>query len=100
MVEKLVGHPYKDANGNWNFQIDDTPENMKALSIAIEMLTMGDSPSAHIDLDAQKALLAPTSYLGPPTTRPLLVGTATPSAETRAEIIRQMARLARGMTNG
>lgn len=97
LVEKLIGHPVQEDDGNWNFHLDDTEENKKALQVAIEMLEHGESPSARIDLDAQKALLAPTGYLGPPTTRPRLVGTIQASATTRAEIITQMAKLARGM---
>lgn len=71
---------------------------MKAFDVALEMLTIGESPSAHIDLEAQKALLAPSGYLGPPATRPRLVKHASASPETRTEMIKQMARLARGMS--
>jgi hypothetical protein len=100
LVEKLIGHPFEEGKGSgrWNFQVDDTDVNMKAFQVAIEMLTIGESPSAHIDLEAQKALLGPSGYLGPPATRPRLVKYASASAETRTEMIKQMARLARGMS--
>ena len=70
---------------------------MKSLQIAIEMLEHGESPSARIDLDAKKALLSPSGYLGPPTTRARLTVEPQVSTETRDEIIRQMTKLARGM---
>lgn len=97
LAERLIGHPVAETGGRWNFRLDDTPENMKALGIAIEMLEHGETPSARIDLEAQKALLAPSGYLSPASTRPRWAETIEPSAETRAEIIRQMGNLARGM---
>jgi len=97
LVEKLIGHPVDEGNGRWNFEVDDTSENMKALQIASEMLKYGESPSTHISLEAQKALLSPSGYLGPPSARPRLAKLFQPSSDTRAEIIRQMANLARGM---
>lgn len=96
LVEKLIGHPIDVGGGRWNFEIDDTVENMKALQVAIEMVEYGESPATRIDLAAQQELLTPTGYLSPGSTRPIIAKTITPSTETRAEIIRQMARLARG----
>lgn len=96
LVEKMVGEPFKEFNGHWNFQVHDNEENMKALDIAAEMLVHGESPSAHIDLEAQKALFSTTGYLSPPATRPHLSQSIRASTETRGEIIRQLANLARG----
>jgi hypothetical protein len=50
LVEKFIGHPVDEGNGRWNFELDDTPENMKAMQVAIEMLEYGESPASHIDL--------------------------------------------------
>jgi hypothetical protein len=99
LVEKLIGHPVDEGGGYWNFQVDDTPENLKALDVAIDMVEHGESPAAHIDLDAQKALFSSASYLGPTSTRPKMANDPVVSTETRAEIIRQMAKLARGMAS-
>ncbi len=99
LVEKLIGHPVHEGGGYWNFQVDDTPENLKALDVAIDMVEHGESPATHIDLDAQKALLSSASYLGPNSTRPKMATDPVVSSETRAEIIRQMAKLARGMAS-
>lgn len=99
LVEKLIGHPIDDGGGRWNFEVDDTAENMKALDIAIEMLEQGESPAARIDLEAQRALLTPTGYLGPSATRPRILRDPEISSDTRAEIIREMAKLARGMSS-
>ena len=98
LVEKLIGEPVDEGGGRWNFQVFDNPENIKALDIAAEGLETGESPSAHIDLNAQKTLMSATGYLGPSTTRPQLVTQVQASSETRTEIIRQMANLARGST--
>ena len=97
LVEKMIGRPFRDKGGFWNFAVDDTPENMKAFDIAIEMVSGGDSPSARIDLEAQKALLTPTSYHSPISTRAKLAHTVEVSPESRADIIRQMANLVRGI---
>ena len=69
LVEKLIGHPVDEGHGFWNFEIDDTDENIKALDVAIEMLQHGESPSAKIDLDAKKALFSSSGYEGPIATR-------------------------------
>jgi hypothetical protein len=97
LIEKLIGHPVDEGGGYWNFQVDDTPENVKAFDVAIDMVEHGESPAAHIDIEAQKALLGSEGYLGPVSTRPKLAADAVVSTETREEIIRQMAKLARGM---
>jgi hypothetical protein len=97
LAEKLIGHPFEESTNRWNFRIDDTDENMKALNIAIEMLEYGTSSSVSIDLDAQKALLSPSQYQGPASTRPRMTSDPVVSEETRADIIRELTKLTRGM---
>jgi hypothetical protein len=97
LAEKLIGHPFEESSNRWNFRIDDTDENMKALNIAIEMLEYGTSSSVSIDLDAQKALLSPSQYQGPASTRPRMTSDPVVSKETRADIIRELTKLTRGM---
>lgn len=96
LTEKLIGQPVDEGNGLWNFEVLDTKENMKAFNVALEMLEHGEAPSARIDVEAQKALLAPFDYQGPTTTRPQLAKPIQGSSETRTEIIRQMGNLIRG----
>jgi len=96
LVEKMIGHPVDVGGGKWNFEVDDTRENMKALHVAIEMVEHGESPATRIDLDAQQELFTPTAYLSPGSTRPIITKTIIPSKETRGEIIREMVKLARG----
>lgn len=69
---------------------------MKAFNVALDMLEYGEAPSARIDVEAQNALLAPSGYQGPTTTRPQLAKSIHGSPETRTEIIRQMGNLIRG----
>lgn len=96
LAEKLIGKPIQEGFG-WNFEIIDTPENMKALDVAIDMLEIGESPTAQINLEAQKALIGTHGYLGPTSARPRLASTIQGSAETRADIIQKMTQLARGV---
>jgi len=99
LVEKLIGHPVDEGSGRWNFEIDDTEENIKALNVALEMLKHGETPSARISLEAQKALLNPSGYQGPISTRArmhLSKGIHS-SPKTRADIIHTMADLTRGV---
>lgn len=97
LAEKLIGHPIQESSGYWNFRIDDTDENMKALDVAIEMLEHGTSATVALDRDAQNALLTPSQYQGPITTRVRMATEPTVSEATRADIIRELTKLARGM---
>jgi len=99
LAEKLIGHPIDEGSGRWNFEIDDTEENMKALNVALEMLQFGEARSAKIDLEAQKALLSSSGYQGPISTRLRLSKNIRSSPKTRAEIIRQMGNLVRGVSS-
>ncbi len=96
LTEKLIGRPVDEGNGYWNFEIYDTEENMNAITVALDMLEHGEAPSARIDIEAQKALLIPSGYQGPTTTRPQLAKSIKSSSKTRTEIIRQMGNLIRG----
>jgi hypothetical protein len=101
LVEKLIGHPVDEGKDRWNFELDDTEENIKALNVALEMLKHGEAPSARISLEAKKALLSPSGYQGPISTRArmhLSKGIHS-SPKTRADIIHTMADLMRGVTS-
>src|SRR5438552_2805946 len=84
LVEKLIGEPIRESENRWNFRVFDHAENMKALDVAIEMLEHGETPSTHIHLDAQKALLSPTGYNGPSPTRVRLTTNIDASSATRS----------------
>ena len=96
LTEKMIGEPVQDSFGNWNFHLWDTPENVQALNVSIEMLEYGESPASRLSIEAQEALLTPTGYLGPLTARPRLASDPNLSPATRAQIVREIARLARG----
>jgi hypothetical protein len=98
LVQKLIGHLEDEGNGRWNFIVDDTDENLKALDVALEMLQYGESPSARINIDAQKALLSSTGYQGPIPTRIRLGKSMQTSPKTQAEIVKQMGNLVRGVS--
>lgn len=97
LVEKVIGHLFDEGGGYWNFEVYDTEENMKALEVAIDMLEIGETPTAKINLAAKRALLAPSSYLGPIPSRTRLAGSIKGSPETQAEIVKQLSAIGRGM---
>lgn len=99
LTEKLIGRLVDVGGGRWNFEVDDTDENLKALEVALDMLEIGETPSARIDLDAQKTLLGPYGYQCPATTRPTISRNIQSSTETRMEIIREMGKLIRGVSS-
>lgn len=98
LTEKLIGFPVDEGYGRWNFQIEDTDENMRALDVALDMLEHGESVSARIDIEAQNALLSPSSYSGPIPTRANLAKSLTSSPRTRASIIREIGNIIRGVS--
>lgn len=99
LTEKLIGHPIDEGYGRWNFEVDDTDENLKALDVALEMIQQTEIPSAKIDLEAQKALMNSSGYEGPLSTRMRLSKDIKTSKKTQREIIRQMGNLMRGVTS-
>ncbi len=97
LTEKLIGRPVKESSDKWNFEIIDTPENIQALDVAIDMLEIGESPTSQINLEARKALLSTRGYLGPTSARPRLAPTIEGSNATRADILKKMIELGRGI---
>jgi len=98
LTEKLIGRPIQESSDRWNFEIIDTPENIQALDIAIDMLEIGESPTTQISLEA-KTLLTTHGYLGPNSARPRLAPTIEGSKETRVDILNKMIELGRGIVS-
>ena len=97
LVEKFIGHPVDEGGGRWNFEVHDTPENIKAFDVAISMLEIGESPAVKLDLEARSAIVSTGEYLSPISTRARIANSIKGSPETQAEIIKQMGEIARGM---
>lgn len=97
LVEKFIGHPIEESGNRWNFEVHDTPENIKAFDIAISMLEIGESPTARIDLGVRKSIVQTGDYLSPISTRVRLAESIEGSPETQAEIIKQLSAIGRGM---
>ena len=89
IVEKFIGHPVDEGGGRWNFEVHDTPENIKAFDVAISMLEIGETPTAKIDMDVRNAIVTTGDYLSPISTRVRLAKSIKGSPETQAEIIKQ-----------
>jgi len=97
LVAKQIGIPIEGPSGRFNFQVNDTPENMKAFDVALEMLAIGEAPSARVDLNAQKLLLQPSSYTGAITTRASVAKSMKRSKTTQIRIIEELIKIARGI---
>lgn len=96
LATKGIGRPFKLQNGRWNFKINDTPENLKALDVAAEMLTMGDTPTTKTNMRAYTALFAPTQYTSPLSSRTILANSIQSSEETMSDVVEKVCRLMRG----
>ena len=97
LVAKQIGIPIEGPPGRYNFKVNDTPENIKAFDVAIEMLEIGEAPSARIDLSAKKLLLQPSSYTGAITTRARVAKNMQRSKTSQTKIIEELTKIARGI---
>lgn len=97
LVERGIGRIEEPRPGRFNFHIYDTAENMQALDITIDMLEIGESPSAKIDTRAQAALLSAHGFSNAVTSRPVLAPLMTVSDDTMTDMVRKLSNLARGI---
>ncbi len=69
-VNRMLGKIVKGHLGRYTFVLDDTPENMRALDIAIELASIGETlPRTEGMRAATSLLLAPGSFREPARTR-------------------------------
>jgi len=99
LVIQQIGRIEPDTRrpGFYNFYLIDTPENMRALNIAIDLLEIGLSPTSKLEVDATALLNIGGSFLGTLPTRAKLGREVTLSRETARNYILKIAKLTRGV---
>ena len=104
LVTRNIGsvHKGKTPRGltGYEFRLNETPENMKALAIAIDYLETGESPTVKLDLDAQEILVEPASYISPIRSRAKVAREGKASPVTRRKIVEEMSKIVRGVYRG
>lgn len=99
LVTKQIGFMEEDKGrlGFYNFFLYDTPENMHALDIAIDLLEYGQTPTSKLEVDAREFLGVSGSFSGTLPTRTRLNRRAVRSREMARDIIGEISKLARGI---
>lgn len=83
--------------GFYNFYMIDTPENMLALNIAIDLLKIGLSPTSKLEVDATTLLNIGGSFSGTLPTRAKLGREVTLTRDMARNFILKIAKLTRGV---
>lgn len=99
LVIQQIGRiePDKWRSGFFNFHLIDTPENMLALNIAIELLQTGLSPTSKLEVDAFALLDVGGRFSGTLSTRAKLGREVTLSRETTRDYLQKLSKLIRGV---
>lgn len=99
LVTKQIGfiEPDKGRPSFYNFFLYDTPENIRALDIAIDLLETGQSPISKLEVDAREFLSVSGSFRGTLPSRTKMVKGTTLSKDMTRDIITEISKLARGV---
>ena len=99
LVTQQVGRiePDRLRPGFYKFYFIDTPENMRALNIAIDLLKIGVLPTSKLEVDASDLLNIGGMFSGTLPTRAKLGRSVALSRETTRDVILKIANLARGV---
>lgn len=99
LVTKQIGYvvPTLGRAGFFNFHLLDTPENMHALDIAIDILQMGQTSTSRLEVETRSFLDVAGSFSGTLPTRSRISRNVVISKEMNREIVTEIARLARGV---
>lgn len=89
LVALFVGRIEEETPGRFTFHLYDTPENLRALDIAINLSSMGATPirSRQSEAAASSLLLVPGNFEDPTRTRIGVKRTVKKSTESAAKII-------------
>ncbi|GCE16768.1 hypothetical protein [Dictyobacter kobayashii] len=98
LVTKQIGFIEQDIArpGFYHFKLYDTPENMHALNIAIDLLDADQLPNSRLELDAKEFFNVGGSFSGTLPTRSRMSRGVVRSKEAAREIIGEISKLARG----
>jgi hypothetical protein len=89
--------PDRQRSGFFHLHFLDTPENMKSLRVAEELLQTGDVSRTAITVNAADFLIAPGSYAGALTSRAKMMRMPAVSSEVEMDIVMEISKLARGV---
>jgi len=101
LVSRAIGFVVKGRTPSgltgYEFRLHVTPENSKALAIAIDLLETGEAPTVKLDLNAKDILVEPTSYVSPIRARARVSREGKASPYTRRKIVEELSKIARGV---
>jgi len=99
LVTKQIGFIEKDKTrpGFFNFFIHDTPENLHALDIAIDLLEIGTSPRSKLEIDAKEFLSVGGAFSGTLPTRSKMGREVPRSKQIARDIVIELSKLTRGV---
>jgi len=100
LVTQGIGAVEAAGGGLYTFHFHDSPENRKAAELALQMLEVGEAPSAKIAPGIGQALARPLSYRGPAQTRGVIRRASKHSKTTNLFIVRKLSNLVRGVETG
>jgi len=89
LVDLFVGGIEEEVPGRFTFHLYDTPENMKALDIAIHLSSIGETPvvAKQSEAAASALLLAPGNFQDPTRTRIGVKRAVRKSKESAAKVV-------------
>ena len=98
LVRQQIGTiaPDRARSGFYHFHLHDTPENRRALTIAIDLLNLGQVPRSRLDVDASTLLGVGGSFSGTLPTRARLARGVSLSLEASRDLLGTLSKLARG----
>lgn len=99
LVTKQIGYLEHDRlrPGFYHFHLYDTPENIHALEIAIDLLEIGQPTTSRLETDAREFLSVSGTFTGTLPTRSRMNRTVTRTRELSRGIIDEISKLARGI---
>jgi hypothetical protein len=96
LVTKGLGRIEETTTGFFSFTLNDTKENMKALSFAIQMLEIGETQLPIVDEDKRQILIQNGSYRDPASSRTKYSRELKRTKTTNDEIIKIISQIGRG----
>ena len=97
LVTKGLGKIEEVTRGFYSFIFYDTPENLKALRFAMQMLEIGESGTPVVDEETRQILIQSGSYRDPAYGRTKLSRELKRSKATHADVIKIISKVGRGV---
>ena len=95
LAKKGIGR-VDQVGSKWQFTISDTPDNMKALQVAKDLLETGDAVSQNVDEAAQAKILNPSASYSTPVSQRVRINREAKTKTADAETTKAISDLIRG----